>query len=191
MRAPDFPRGGCGAVVGGPSLRRLLLLALLTLLACGLAGCAFEETNEDGLAAFDRQEYGEALRIWLDLSKEGDTAAPYYIGRMCEAGLGMDQNYQRAAQWYRKAAERGNPYAQGSLAVLYAYGRGVPLDYGQSYLWSTLAAAGYSSFAEDERQAALKNRDLVAVRMTAAELYAAQRMLDQYRQGTVPLAPDR
>ena len=25
MRAPDFPRGGCGAVVGGPSLRRLLL----------------------------------------------------------------------------------------------------------------------------------------------------------------------
>lgn len=173
------------------ALRRLLVGVFCTLAVLSLAGCAANDTNEDGLAALERKDYSEAIRIWLQLTDDGDTAAPFYLGRMCEAGLGMEQSYVRAATWYRKAAERGNPYAQGSLAVLYAYGKGVPVDYVQSYVWSSLAANGYASFAADQRQAALRNRDVVAQRMNALDLFKAQKFIEQYREGPVPnVLPD-
>lgn len=168
------------------TLRRFAAVFMAVFAMAALTGCANDDTNEDGLAALERKDYTEAIRIWLQLSEDGDTSAPFYLGRMCEAGLGMEPSYVRAATWYRKAAERGNPYAQGSLAVLYAYGKGVPVDYVQSYVWSSLAANGYASFAADQRQAALRNREIVAMRMNALDLFKAQTFLEQYREGPVP-----
>ena len=154
-------------------------IAVICAFAAGMFGCGFDETPEDGLRAFDRGNYSEAERIWGGLAQNGNATAQFTLGRMYELGVGVVQNYDTASHWYRKAAIRSNPYAQGNLAVLYAHGRGVPQDFVQSYVWSTLAAAGYSNWSGNLRNTALRNRDIVAVRMNASDMSAAQRQLEK------------
>ena len=46
-----------------------------------------------------------------------------------------------AAQWFRKAAERGVADSQYNLGILYARGIGVDQNLAESYKWFALAAA--------------------------------------------------
>ena len=41
------------------------------------------------------------------------------------AGLGTDQDYETAAAWLERAAEKSHKFAHYSVAVLYAKGQGV------------------------------------------------------------------
>jgi TonB family protein len=52
-----------------------------------------------------------------------------------------DNNPDAAAEWFRKAAEQGNPIAQNDLGVLYHIGRGVPKDLEQAFGWYKKSAA--------------------------------------------------
>ena len=56
------------------------------------------------------------------------------------AGTGVPQDFNKAAYWFRAAAERGQPNAQNDLAVLYSLGQGVPVDYDKAAHWARLAA---------------------------------------------------
>ena len=48
----------------------------------------------------------------------------YRIGKMHCYGLGTEQDYEKAFQWFLKSAQEGNKFAQYSLANLYYYGNG-------------------------------------------------------------------
>jgi hypothetical protein len=77
---------------------------------------------------FDRASYSASLGHWLNLAKQGDVEAQIYVGEIFERGMGREPDYERAAEWYRKAADSGHPVAQISLAQLYEKGLGVPQD---------------------------------------------------------------
>src|SRR5437588_2288359 len=63
-------------------------------------------------------------------------------GAQTELGIAYrDRDPGQAADWFRKAAEQGNPIAQNSLGVLYHMGRGVPKDFEQAFGWYKKAAA--------------------------------------------------
>ena len=64
-------------------------------------------------------------------------------------------------------AEQGFASVQNNLGVKYYKGEGVPQDYIQAHMWSNLAAA-----QGDEN--GRKNRDMVAKKMTAADISKAQ-----------------
>ena len=154
-------------------------LLVLTLI---VQGCTFAEDAERGLYEYKKGNYSEAASIWRRLADRKDSTAQFYLGRMYHLGEGVPADLEKAAAWYRKAADTGNPYAQGNLAVLYAYGRGVPPDFVLSYAWSSRAAAGYPKWADDLRAAAFTNRDIVAVKMTAPEILAAQQLSETLRR---------
>ena len=59
---------------------------------------------------------------------------------MYAKGQGVQQDYQQAVQWYRKAAEQGNADAQNNLGLMYANGQGVKQDYQQAVQWFRKAA---------------------------------------------------
>ena len=40
-------------------------------------------------------------------------------------GVGVEQDYAKAAAWYERASEQGNADAQNNLGVMYAEGKGV------------------------------------------------------------------
>ena len=70
---------------------------------------------------------------------------------MYQKGLGVQQDYVEAINWYRKAAEQGYVEAQFNLGGMYYYGLGVNLDYVQAYAWYGIAAAGGAQPAQNMR----------------------------------------
>jgi uncharacterized protein len=57
-----------------------------------------------------------------------------------EHGLGVAQDYDKAREWYQKAADAGNTDAMYILGVLYEYGYGVAQDYDKAREWYQKAA---------------------------------------------------
>lgn len=85
--------------------------------------------------AYDRANYGTALKIWLPRAQAGDPEAQAYVGEVYERGLGLAPDYAMAAQWYQKAAAQGNSRAQINLGFLYEKGLGVPKDKSKAMEW--------------------------------------------------------
>lgn len=87
-------------------------------------------------------------------------------------GEGKEQDFERAAWLFRKAAEAGHWNAQLNLGCLYGTGRGVPKDDVQCYLWWDLAAKAGSTRAQ-------RGCDILARRMTPADLRLARAQSDR------------
>jgi TPR repeat protein len=100
---------------------------------------------------------------------------------MYDNGQGVLQDYVEAARWYRRAAEQGVATAQANLADMYAFGRGVPQDYVLAHMWFNLAASRYPASEIDARKKAIHNRDLVASKMTPAQIAEAQRLAREWK----------
>lgn len=60
----------------------------------------------------------------------------------------FQQDYEKAAKWFRLAALRGHLGAQASLGLLYATGEGVPQDYAAAFRWSGAAAESGDAMAQ-------------------------------------------
>src|SRR6185312_2447481 len=67
---------------------------------------------DDGAAAYDRGDYAAALQRWKPLADKGDAAAQIALGGLYADGLGVNQSYPDAAQWFKRAADQGNARAQ-------------------------------------------------------------------------------
>lgn len=80
---------------------------------------------EEGMAAYQRQDYVNAFKEWRPLAGQGDAIAQYYMGVLYANGQGVEQSYEEAANWYEKAAEQDYAEAQYSLGELYDQGKGV------------------------------------------------------------------
>ncbi len=77
-------------------------------------------------------------------------------------------------QLYRMAAEQGHSEAQAGLGGMYGTGRGLPQSNVQAHLWFNLAAA-------QGLEQASKLRDIVAEKMTPAQITEAQRLARDWK----------
>ncbi len=73
-------------------------------------------------------------------------------------------------KWWKLAAEQGGTFAQNNLGRAYAKGQGVIQDNVYAHMWFNIAASS------GESKNASKNRDIVAKRMTPAQIAAAQKL---------------
>ena len=78
-------------------------------------------TLEEGLAAFDAENYREAFEILLPLAQEGELEAQRHIAAMYTLGYGVERDISKAVQWYRPVAEHGDPMAQNNLGIFLLY----------------------------------------------------------------------
>lgn len=85
--------------------------------------------------AYDRANYGTALKVWLPAAKEGDANAMNFVGEIYEKGLGVAPDYATAISWYTKAAEKDNNTAMINLGSLYERGLGAPKDMVKAMNW--------------------------------------------------------
>ncbi len=128
-----------------------------------------------------------ALREWRPLAEQGNALAQFNLGLMYMEGKGVPQDDAEAVKWYRKAAEQGVTEAQYNLGLMYDDGRGVGLRFGvallmQAHMWFDLAASGYAP--GEKRDIAVNNRDLVAKRMTPAQISEAEKLAREWRPNT-------
>ena len=94
---------------------------------------------------------------------------------MYDKGQGVAKDYAASAGWYRKAADQGNAMAQTLLGGHYLFGAGVAQDFVQAHKWFNLGATSGNADA-------VKNRDLVASKMTPAQIAEAQRLASAWRK---------
>lgn len=112
--------------------------------------------------AFDRSNYATALNVWLGKANEGDATAQNYVGEIYQKGLGLEPQYDLAADWFRKAAIQGHPRAQINLGYLYESGLGVEKNAVEAINWYRKATGLDESLALFGRQ---KQEELEALRM--------------------------
>lgn len=122
------------------------------------------------------QDYATARQWYEKAAVQGNASAQFNLGMMYDNGEGVPQNYVTARRWYEQAAGQGHAKAQVNLGILYENGTGVPQDNVRAYMWHSLAAA--ASTGEDQKRRA-GNRDIVARRMTPAQLAEAQQLARQ------------
>lgn len=95
-------------------------------------------------------KYTQALQGFLQIEPNSKKLKPYVqyrIGKMFCYGLGTEQNYQKAFEWFERSAKQKNKFAQFSLANLYYYGNGVEKDLSQAFLWYQRASSQGQPYA--------------------------------------------
>jgi hypothetical protein len=98
---------------------------------------------------------------------------------MYSDGRSVPQDLSEAARWYQLAAEHGLAEAQYNLGIAYATGAGIPQDNVLAHMWFNLAAAGMT--ASIPRDRAIRNRDVVARKMSPDAIARAQGLARNWR----------
>jgi hypothetical protein len=189
--------------------RRITTLFGGAAIALALIGIAAAGPLEDGQAAYQRGDYATALRLLRPLAEQRNVDAQVQLGDLYLAGEGVPRDdaqamnwyrkaadhgnaraqirvgdmydnahsvfwdYAQAVAWYRKAADAGNAEGQYKLGLMYDFGDGVPQDYLSAHMWFNLAASRGSGMGASDR-------DLVAAKMTPAQIAEAQRMAREW-----------
>ena len=105
-------------------------------------------------------------------------AEPAAAGPLEDADAALKRrDYATALRFIRPLAEQGDASAQYNLGVLYDNGLGVPQDKVRAYMWFTLSAA-------QGRDGAAAFRDLIARRMTPAQIEEAQKLIRGWKPNT-------
>lgn len=144
------------------------------ILAAAFAGSVAAGPFEDGLNAVAHEDYATAIRLWGTLADRGDVRAQVALAIIYATGRGVPQDYAAAASWYRKAADQGYVNAQYNLGLMYANGQGIPQDHVSAHMWWNLSAA------RGDKDAA-KNLEMVAAKMTPAQIAEAQRLAREWK----------
>jgi len=108
---------------------------------------------QPGAAAYERQDYGTAVKEWSAAAAAGNPEACYRLGLLYARGHGFLANLADAAAWYRRAAEQGHAAAQHQLSLLH-------LDGYRAQAWTSFAQ-WYGAAAEHDPEAADHNRALL------------------------------
>ncbi|MEJ2762348.1 MAG: tetratricopeptide repeat protein [Gammaproteobacteria bacterium] len=151
-----------------------LLLLLVLILAVPPAWADFN----DGVVAYMMGDYGKAYNIMRSLAETANHGyAEYYLGMMYMKGQGVEQNYTKASEWFKKAAKQHIPQAQYRLGNLYAAGQGVPRDYERAYAWYKVAAVQQHQLSIESLSKAREN--LSKKELKEAEKLSLQ-LIDKY-----------
>ncbi len=121
------------------------------------------------------RDFIEATKWYQRAADVGLDVAQYNLGVMYDRGRGVPQAYAEAAKWYSMAADQGQPEAQFNLGLMYDKAQGVAQDDIQAHKWLNLASSRFPASEKKKIAAAIKNRDRVAARMSAAQVAEAQR----------------
>lgn len=100
------------------------------------------------------QDFSKAMEWTRKAAEQGHAEAQFNLGAMYYNALGVDnpgpdfwpftlwhqdENHERAAQWYERAAENGHTQARYNLATMYENGEGVERDMVQAHFWAQAA----------------------------------------------------
>ena len=103
------------------------------------------EPNADSMFPYEPRYEGQNMK-----SADMRSYVWYRIGKMHCYGLGTEQNYEKAFEWFLKSAQEGNKFSQYSLANLYYYGNGAEKNLKEAFGWymrSAKQGQPYASYA--------------------------------------------
>jgi hypothetical protein len=97
---------------------RFSLLATLALAAAAPALAIQAKSVRDGIEAWQRSDYAQAIAIWRPLAAKGDSDAAFNLGQAYRLGRGAPVDLAAAKGWLEKAAKAGHLDAETTLGLL-------------------------------------------------------------------------
>src|SRR3546814_722879 len=93
---------------------------------------SYKADYEEGRAAYDAEDYEDAVNRYGALAEAGVPEAAYELGKAYRYGNGVPKDTERAAQWLIAAVSRSHsrwPHASYHLGTMFKAGEGVPQDF--------------------------------------------------------------
>lgn len=87
--------------------------------------------GSDGVDKDYKKAYHHFQQAGDILDKRAD--AQNYLGIMHQNGYGIEEDYKKALEWYKKSALQENKYAQYNIGNLYYEARGLEKDYKKAF----------------------------------------------------------
>lgn len=115
---------------------RWLSALLFSITSATVSAASLKEVAE----AVKTQDYKTALEQLEVLAKQEHPEAEFLLGMMYQYGRGVDQNFQTAADWFRRSANKGNNAAQTNLALILISGKLGKPDFKEAVSLLTKAA---------------------------------------------------
>jgi hypothetical protein len=137
--------------------------------------------------AYQIGDYLKAVPVFERLAKVGHPEAERLLGFVYYAGQGVPQDYARSLTWFEKAANQGCFGAYAAVASLYRDGKGTGVDLGKAYMWLNIAVSRLPDSVE--RDALIKERGKIEALMTPAQIEAAQKRSQSFKEKPV-IPPD-
>ena len=92
---------------------------------------SYKAEYEEGRAAYEAENYREAINQYSALADAGVPEAAYELGKAYRYGNGVAKDSERAAQWLIAAVSKSHsrwPHASYHLGTMFLEGEGVPQD---------------------------------------------------------------
>lgn len=158
-------------------VRRLVVCIGLTITPLAAFSNSALEVARDLMEA---DQYGPAMDALWPLARSGNADAEELIGVMYAMGLGVDQDHQRAFEWYLRASMKGHPGAQSGVGWYYEVGLGMPSpDLVRAYMWYVLSAMG------GDPDAAISQEEVIK-KMTPEQITKAHELVKDYQAWLYP-----
>lgn len=119
----------------------------------GVSARGYQIGYKVAMMYFKGEEFPPDFRMaatWLLAAAAYEPEARFYLGILFATGLGVPQNFTKAAElWRQLATAENHAAAQKELGGLYLSGQGVRQDYGEAERWFRKAAEHGSLSARD------------------------------------------
>lgn len=109
---------------------------------------------EDNSQSYKAKAYAAFLNIDAE---RGNAAAQYCLGLAYYHASGVEQDYSKAFEWFKKAVEQGDTDAQYRVAEMYEKGKGVERNINEAIKWyQKIVEDKEWSFYKDDASEAIK-----------------------------------
>jgi FOG: TPR repeat, SEL1 subfamily len=109
--------------------------------------------------AIDEGRFFDAFTLYRGLAQKGNAEAQYQMGYAYYHGNGLNQDYEKAVEWFTEAGNQGHIKAQETLGSMYYFGQGVKQDLAESARWNMLKGQLPDSIPELKAMAKVDERD--------------------------------
>lgn len=109
---------------------------------------------DQGYAAYQRNDFATAFRLFGQGAAQGDAKAMMWVGRCYDNGEGVPQNEQTAMGWYKKSAVLGDFEGQFELGQDYSCGCGGEVNLEKSVHYLTLCLPACRAAADEGQKKA-------------------------------------
>ncbi len=121
-------------------MKKQLTTLLLTLVGLVAFGQNADELNEQSKKFLETQEFDNAVPLLKQAAELGIAEAQYNLGYCYQVGAGVEQNQQKAIEWYSKSAELGFNDGLYQMMMAYGNGEGVDQDSEKAFLYALKCA---------------------------------------------------
>ena len=120
-------------------LTTVILTGVLAALFFAKASVGSESSKNVG--TMDQSQQHQDVAQLLDEAYQGQLDAQISVAYLYLSGDGVEQNDEKAAEWFVTAANNGSPEAQTQLGLMYISGSGVQASQAEAVTWIGMAAA--------------------------------------------------